>query len=595
MKSPRGLISNKLNSGFTIIETLIALAIFLIISYYAYSTANGLYEIVAKNQWRADAIAAVENEIEIVRNLAYSDIGISGGYPTGQLLGQKTVSIGGTNFVISTTVRNIDDPFDGVAGGNPNDTAPADYKLVEFEVNCPTCANFAAFKITTTAAPKNLETATRNGSLFINVFDANGQPISQANVSIVNNELNPTISISDQTNNDGVLQLVDIPTSTVAYKITVSKNGYSSERTYSSSEINNATPAKPHSTVVEQEVTAISFSIDKTSSLNFTSADSLCQPISYVDYLLSGTKLLGSNPDVLKYSASSTTGSSGIKTISNLEWDTYDLTNLDADYEIIGTLPDLPLTINPDTSNSLKWIMSAKQPQTLFINIKDENNQPLSGASVNLTKSSFDKTLITGRYLFSQTAWFNQYSSQSGNIEDNSPDGEIKLKLIDNKYPTSTAEWLISNTFDLGTSNVSFYNISWQPENQLAAAGNESLKIQIASNNDNNTWNWSGPDGAENSYYTTSDSQIYSGHNNKRYFRYKIFMQTVDENSTPSLNEIKIDFNSSCVSGGQTFFNNLSSGVYNLTITKSGYQTYADSAVSVYNDWQEYKATLIEN
>ena len=167
--------------------------------------------------------------------------------------------------------------------------------------------------------------------------------------------------------------------------------------------------------------------------------------------------------------------------------------------------------------------------------------------------------------------------------------------MIDNKYPTSTAEWLISNTFDLGTSNVSFYNISWQPENQPAAAGNESLKIQIASNNDNNTWNWSGPDGTENSYYTTSNSQIYSGHNNKRYFRYKIFMQTADENFTPSLNEIKIDFNSSCVSGGQTFFNDLSSGVYNLTITKSGYQTYTDSAVSVYNDWQEYKATMIQN
>src|SRR3990167_5696311 len=281
MKLLKGLTSNNSglnNSGFTIIETLVALAIFLVISYYTYSTANGLYEIAVKNQWRADAIAAVENEIEIVRNLAYSDIGISGGYPTGQLLSPKTVSIGGTNFVISTTVRNIDDPFDGVAGGNPNDTAPADYKLVEFEVSCPTCANFAAFKITTTAAPKNLETATRNGSLFINVFDANGQPISQANVSIVNNELNPTISISDQTNNDGVLQLVDIPTSTVAYKIAVSKNGYSSERTYSSSEINNATPAKPHSTVVEQEVTTISFSVDKTSSLNFNdSGMGLCR------------------------------------------------------------------------------------------------------------------------------------------------------------------------------------------------------------------------------------------------------------------------------------------------------------------------------
>ena len=43
----------------------------------------------------------------------------------------KNITRNGVVFNLVTTVRNIDDPYDGVVGGSPNDTAPADYKLVE--------------------------------------------------------------------------------------------------------------------------------------------------------------------------------------------------------------------------------------------------------------------------------------------------------------------------------------------------------------------------------------------------------------------------------------------------------------------------------
>ncbi|MBI5079428.1 type II secretion system protein, partial [Candidatus Wolfebacteria bacterium] len=299
----------KLDKGFTLIEVLIAAGIFSIIGYGLYFGYANIFEAVNRDESRFDAIAVLGNEMEIVRNLNFSDVGIAGGYPAGKLLAEKTASSTNGVYLIKNTVRSVDDPYDGVLGGSPNDTAPADYKIVESEISCIVCKyNFTPFFMTATVAPKGLEGASKNGALFINVFDASGQPIIGANVNVVNNVLNPTISISDITNNDGVLQLVDIPTSTAAYKITVSKSGYSSEKTYSSSEINNATPVKSHSTVAEQQITSVSFSIDKLSSLNFTSVDQLCQPVPYVDYLLSGTKLIGSNPDILKYSASSTTG-----------------------------------------------------------------------------------------------------------------------------------------------------------------------------------------------------------------------------------------------------------------------------------------------
>ena len=71
------------------------------------------------------------------------------------------------SFTLTTTVRNIDDPFDGTATGNPPpvDTAPADYKLVDIGATCPLCDNAFDETITTTVAPKNLESATADGSL----------------------------------------------------------------------------------------------------------------------------------------------------------------------------------------------------------------------------------------------------------------------------------------------------------------------------------------------------------------------------------------------------------------------------------------------
>ena len=64
------------------------------------------------------------------------------------------------------------------------------------------------------------------------MIDASGHPVTQANVLVINNLVNPAISINDTTNNAGQLQLVDIATSSLGYQITVAKPGYSSEKTY---------------------------------------------------------------------------------------------------------------------------------------------------------------------------------------------------------------------------------------------------------------------------------------------------------------------------------------------------------------------------
>lgn len=583
--------SQNKTKGFTLIEVIIAAAVLFIITAPIFIAYSSFLDVITKNRWRFAAVSLAQNQIEVVRNMPYEDIGLSGGYPPGKLQAEQSVNYRGFPFILKTFVRNIDDPFDGLSGGNPNDTAPADYKMVEVRIDCSGCDNYTPLVMTTTVAPKNLEAITQNGSLFINVFDANGQPVSSANVQVINNNVSPAITINDTTNNNGVLQLVDIPTSTAKYAITATKSGYSTDRTYLSGAPENPNPTKPHATVAQQQITSISFAIDRVSSVNLKTENGFCDAVPNIDFSISGTKLIGVNPNIFKYSNVFQTAGDGTKAINGLEWDSYNFTNTDTAYDLSGYSTSLPLIVNPNTTNQMSWLMDPKNLSALLITVKNQSGSLINDASVRLTKANFDKTVLTKRRFFSETGWSpSNYSEQSGNIETEAA-GELKLSDIGGVYPTST-EWLISNTIDMGIEDTTFYNLSWNPVNQPPQTGNESLRFQIASNSDNSTWNFTGPDGALNTYYTISDTQLYSGHNNKRYFRYKIFMKTDNENFTPELDDLTIGFSSGCLTNGQSFINGLSSGTYNINIQKSGYQTYTDS-IDLLESWKEYAATLI--
>ena len=578
--------------GFTLIETIVTIGVFAIISVSILAAFFNVFDIITAFQLNSAALEVLDTELEIIRNMRYGDVGTVGGSPAGLIESERTIIYGGTPFLVKTTTRNIDDSFDGVIGGVPNDTAPADYKLVEFEISCPSCSRFSTLAITTTVSPKNLEFTTNNGALFINVFDASGIPVSKANVSVANSSVNPPININDITDINGRLQFVDIATSTLSYAVTVSKNGYSQDKTYPIGDIQNPNPLKPHATVAALQVTQVSFAVDKVSAFNFKTQDMFCRSVGDIDFKQTGAKLIGSSPDVLKYSVISVTDSQGDKSINNLEWDTYSFQNLDTAYEIGGMAPLAPIVVNPGGSYQLKWLMETKTPLSLLISVLDASGASINDASVCLSKTGFNKTQISGTKVFTATDWSGaSYDSQSGNIEDANPIGELKLKNQGGQYATST-EWLVSSTVDFGATDTMFLNLDFNPLTQPPQTGPDSLKIQIATNNDNATWNFLGPDGTQGTYYTASAAPINSIHNNNRYLRYKVFLKTENENFTPALEDTSFNFHSSCVISGQAFFSGLASGTYSLTIQKSGYQNFSDANVFVSDDWRELRVTL---
>jgi hypothetical protein len=97
---------------------------------------------------------------------------------------------------------------------------------------------------------------------------------------------------------------------------------------------------------------------------------------------------------------------------------------------------------------------------------------------------------------------------------------------------------LTSSTFDPGWA-ADWNSIYWTA---VTPAGT-TLRFQIATNTDNATWNFKGPDGTSSTYYTTSYATIWSGHSTDRFIRYKVYFDTTNNVVTPTLNDISITYN----------------------------------------------------
>ena len=558
--------------GTSLIDLLISMAIVAVLFGGIYLVYFSLVTAITNIGVRTAAASAVQAEIETIRNLPYASVGTVNGIPPGIIPQSQTVSEGSYSFTLTTTMRNIDDPFDGsVTGTVPVDTAPADYKLVEIEATCPLCNNFTSVSVTTTVAPKNLESATQNGSLFVYALDANGNPVADATVQVTNALVAPSINLIDTTNASGVLQLVGVPTSTQGYQITVTKPGYSTDKTYPYGAPANPNPVKPHATVAAQTVTAITFSIDALSSFTVSASNNRCVPIGGESFSVQGTKLVGTNPDVLKFSTTSFTSATGSFAFPAIEWDTYALLPNDVARDIVGTIPLGPFIIDPSSTAGFRFVMQPAADPSLLVTA-------VNNASITLTKTGFSQTLTAGHAFVTQDDWSaGQYAAQSGGLNTGPPERITLLVNASGTYNTGTNEWLISNTFDLGGSSSTFYSVSWDPVSQPPGT---TIGFQIAANNDNAMWNFIGPDGTPGTTFTNAPASLPASLAGNRYFRYKVFLNTADENVAPEINDVTVEFSANCVPPAQALFTNLPQGTYLVDATAENYAE-ATTAVSV--------------
>ncbi len=583
---------NYTRRGFTLVEVIVGTAIFIIVATAVYSSFVVITKLARNNQARSIAVQLANEQFEIVRNLPYTDVGIKNAIPPGVLTKHQEIVRGGIVFNVLLTVRNIN---------LATTTIQASDKLVEVEINCLECASFEPVKLTGQISPANLQSADIGGALVVQVFNGDGEPVQGATVD-VESVATSTITNVDETNNFGILNIIGVPFGINMYKIVVTKDGYSTEETFAIGGAGNPDPSKPNVTVLNQQVSQISFAIDKLSSLHFSSVSPLCAPVPNIDFSLVGAKNIGVG--VPKYSSNKVTNVSGSLDLNSMEWDTYTITPTDAAYDVAGINPDSPFSLNPDTNQEVQLVVVPKNGNSIMVSVVDSSTfLPISSATVTLSKPGFNSSKITGQGYLQQVDWSlgsgqEMYVDQARYFADNASvdvatsSGDVVLRDFFGLFNTNATGTLESSTFDTGTSS-NFYSLSWTPNNQPLHTGANSLKFQFASATSTDTiWDFLGPDGTADSYYTVSGSPINVVHNDKQYARYRAYLSTETATATPKLSDINFAYTSGCTPPGQVLFQNLSTVSYDLNVSKNGYIVFTGQ-VDIANGWQRITVPLL--
>ncbi len=583
-------------TGFTLIDVIVSISVFTMVAMAIFDVVQADLRGVSAYRDQSVVAALADRYLELVRNLPYSEVGTVNGNPSGVLPDQPNAlqtTFGGIPYEIYYVVNYVDDPADGTALAG-TDPAPNDYKQVKIYVKNMASGTIVPF--VTSIVPKGLEGLASGGALSIQVIDSVGDPVPNATVAITNGSTTPAINLTRTTDSNGDWVEVGLPNSANSYHIVATKSGYSSDQTYPIT-AQNPNPVKPDATISNGQVTQVSFSIDKNSSLTINGLDQTCQPLSGIGIEITGTKLIGTSPNILKYDSTFTTNGAGQIVLNPLEWDTYTPSITSSSYMIYGSSPIQQITVFPNTSLASTLILGPRTANSLLVIVKDATTgNPIEGAAVELSNAglSYDATKYTAGSTLYQDDWSggpgsndfssstaSMYYSDDGNIDVSTLPTGVRLRDVFGSYQTSGM--LTSSSFDTGTASTSYTTLSWSPPSQSAST---TLMFQLAANNDDATWNFVGPDGTASTYFSTPGQTVPSSLNNNRYLRYRAFLATQSTSTTPVLSNVSVNYVAGCFSPGQAMFAGLQSNSnYTITVSMNGYatSTIGNANISGYN------------
>lgn len=390
-------IKNK--KGFTIIEALVTLFIFSLITVTFYSTFNigTKYIVEAKN--RAIATSLANERMEIIRNLNYDDIGTIGGIPDGSLNPDEQVSSGGKTFRVLTDIVYIDDSFDKV-GAEDENLVMTDYKIAKIIILWGNGESANRVEMISRFVPPGIETGDPNeGTLVINILSQEGG-VAKANVNIKNNEVSPSVNKSKETDNNGQIYLPGAKQSVQTYEITVLKEGYETITTMDPDQPGlTYVPFDKNGSVIAGDISTSNITINKLANLKISSVSSLDETVPNVTFSIVGGRQLDVDGNVFNINEiNQSTGESGEKIFSDISPGQITLTRGSeiSGYTFIGMGVISPFTIQPGESKEIKLKFADDDLVWLAIKVLDNSNNLIEEAQVKLTNNSgYEKTLAT--------------------------------------------------------------------------------------------------------------------------------------------------------------------------------------------------------
>lgn len=443
----------KKTAGFTLIEMLVFIFIFVIVSLAFYQTMVTGMQIALESKNRLGALALANEKMEIARNLKYEDVGTISGIPSGTLQENEDVSVSGHQYRVNTFVQYADDSFDGLAETN-TDTAPNDYKRAKITVSWKGFGGSTRdVSIVSRFVPPGLEVGSGGGVLSVNIINSAGEGIPQAQVHIVNDALSPRVDINQKTDDGGNLMFVGAQQSIYNYVITVSKGNYETVSTIGSGSVAYS-PIDVHASVVNGLLNVKSIVIDLVASLKIRAVDYAGAAIPDLAFHLEGGRILGTNNSIVPaetvyiLDADETTDNNGEFIINKQSPGQFSLTNIGAvaNYTLIGVDP-----IASFEAASLKYKFSLLPGEDKTVEIKfAKNEEPgllvkvmnnagdvlIGGAEVKLTSvGGYEKTVSTS---FDGVAFFPSDSDPLIN-------GEYSLEVVAPGFETRSETVEINN------------------------------------------------------------------------------------------------------------------------------------------------------
>jgi type II secretory pathway pseudopilin PulG len=394
--------------GMTIVEGVILLGIFSIVTAALYETIVLGMQHIARSKDKLVAIGIANERMEILRSLDYAVLATVGGTPSGLLDPDEYVVVSGRSYHVLTSIVYVDDPDDGTAAAS-TDSEPNDYKEAHIRVLWGAESDTETVSVKSRFVPGGLETDSGGGVISVNVIDSEGIAVANANVRIENSTTSPAVDTTIATGTNGNSMLVGAEAATQSYEITVTKTGYDMSETLPPYPTTSYYPDNVHLTVNNDAFTTTVLVISPLSDISFQIRDPLNNPVADVDFDLEGGKKLGDDGgsvDTYNYDSSLTGNSGGIIDVADVSPGPYTFTLTESGY----TFWKVDYSSNNDANEILlpqngtlgvdAIIMDDTQP-SFFVEILDNDTGTLvEGADVRLenTTDSYDVEEETDLY-----------------------------------------------------------------------------------------------------------------------------------------------------------------------------------------------------
>lgn len=247
----------------SLVDVIVGVALILIVFLALLGLLRASLLISSSSKAKAGATAVATTQMEYIRSLAYDNVGTMGGIPAGPIAQHATTTMNGIPYGVRTLIQYVDDPKDGTAGSDSNGI-PTDYKRARVAATYQFRGQEREIVIVSNVVPPSIETTAGGGTLRINVVNAVGVAVAGASVRIENPSAAPAIDVTTFSDIAGSVSLPGAPAST-DYRITVSKDGYSTAETYAR-DATNQNPTPGYLTVSQNQTTTGTFAIDVLSS-----------------------------------------------------------------------------------------------------------------------------------------------------------------------------------------------------------------------------------------------------------------------------------------------------------------------------------------